>query len=190
VLPVNPTTAADALILVGAAIDRCVPVGAARGRVIGIDGRSGAGKSTMATALGTQLGASVLALEDLYPGWNGLRAGIDHFCEWFLEPWSAGRSAGYRRYDWSGGQFGPWIAVDPAVVVIVEGVGAGALRCAAHLSLLAFLDRPADQRYERAMARDGAVFGPFWDVWAEQEEEYLRTDRPAERADLLLTLSD
>ena len=43
--------------------------------VVLIDGRSGSGKTSLAADVAESLGAAVLHLEDLYPGWDGLGAG-------------------------------------------------------------------------------------------------------------------
>ena len=43
--------------------------------VVLIDGRSGAGKTTLARELAPLLGAQLVSLDDLYPGWGGLEAG-------------------------------------------------------------------------------------------------------------------
>ena len=58
--------AADAVVLAAAPFE--VPI-------VLIDGRSGAGKSTLAAALAARLGTPLLALDSLYPGWDGLAAG-------------------------------------------------------------------------------------------------------------------
>ena len=61
--------------------------------VIAIDGRSGAGKTSLAARLRLALGAPVVALEDLYGGWDGLERGVDLLVSDVLEPLSAGRAA-------------------------------------------------------------------------------------------------
>ncbi len=43
--------------------------------VVLIDGRSGAGKTTLARDLAPMLGAQLVSLDDIYPGWAGLEAG-------------------------------------------------------------------------------------------------------------------
>ena len=68
--------------------------------VIAIDGRSGAGKTSLASGLGSALGAPVVTLEDLYGGWDGLERGIDLLVSEVLEPLGAGVAARVPRYDW------------------------------------------------------------------------------------------
>ena len=76
----------------GAGLRAAVPR-AGRTRVLAIDGRSGAGKSSLAAAMSGELGAPVVSLEDLYGGWDGLENGIDLLVSEVLEPLAAGRAA-------------------------------------------------------------------------------------------------
>jgi len=163
------------------------PARAGKTRVIAIDGRSGAGKSSLAALLGDELGAPVVALEDLYGGWDGLERGIDLLVAKVLEPLRAGKAARVPRYDWVAREWGtPWV-LEPPEVLIVEGVGAGARRAAAYASVLIWIEEPAPVRKKRALDRDGATFIPYWDMWAAQEEAMLAREHTAERADLVIT---
>jgi uridine kinase len=159
---------------------------AGRTRVIAVDGRSGAGKTSLARVLQAALGAPVVALEDLYGGWDGLERGIDLLVSEVLEPLAAGRVALVPRYDWIAAAWGtPW-GLEPPEVLIVEGVGAGARRAAAFESLLVWMEEPASVRKKRALDRDGETFAPYWDAWAAQEDAMLARERTPERADLIL----
>jgi uridine kinase len=157
---------------------------AARGGVLAIDGRSGSGKSTLAAALG----APVVSLEDLYGGWDGLRPGIRRLVDEVLEPLRAGRRARVPRYDWHAARWLEPRPLDPPPLLVVEGVGAGALAAAPYLSALVWVELAEQQRRRRALERDGAeLYTPArWAAWAAQEEDYLASDRPAQRADLVL----
>lgn len=155
-------------------------------RVLGIDGRSGSGKTVLATALAAELGAPVVALEYLYGGWDGLERGIDLLVSEVLAPLAAGRTALVPRYDWAGGAWGePW-ALDPPELLIVEGVGAGARRAATHENLLVWLESPMSVRKKRALDRDRETFGPHWDRWAAAEDALLARERTPDRADLVI----
>ena len=73
--------------------------------IIAIDGRSGAGKTTLAIELAARLRehhkVSLFHLEDIYPGWNGLAAGIERYVTTVLAPLHRGEppngSAGTGR---------------------------------------------------------------------------------------------
>jgi uridine kinase len=153
--------------------------------MIAVDGRSGAGKTSLAAALSAGLPAPVVHLEDLYGGWDGLERGIDLLVAAVLEPLAAGRAALVPRYDWVRGDWAePWV-LEPPELLVVEGVGAGARRAAAYASLLVWLEAPAPVRRRRALDRDGETFAPYWEQWAAQEEALLDREHTPERAGLV-----
>jgi len=154
--------------------------------VIAIDGRSGSGKTSLAARLRAELAAPVVALEDLYGGWDGLERGIDLLVSAVLEPLSAGRPSRVPRYDWVAAAWGtPWV-LEPPEVLIVEGVGAGARRAAAHESLVIWMEAAESVRKKRALDRDRQTFAPYWDMWAGQEEAMLRREGTPGRADIVV----
>jgi len=161
--------------------------GAGKTRVIAIDGRSGAGKTSIAAALQRELGTGTpVTLEDLYGGWDGLERGIDLLVSEVLEPLSAGRAAHVPRYDWVAAAWGtPWV-LEPPGVLLVEGVGAGARRAAAYESLVIWIEAAESVRKGRALDRDGEVFAPHWDMWAAQEDAMLAREHTPDRADLVI----
>jgi uridine kinase len=173
--------------IAGAAL--AAPIRAGRTRVVSIDGRAGAGKTTLAAALADRLLAPVVDLERIYPGWDGLQDGIDLLVGDVLTPFAAGRAAQVPRYDWRLGRFGePW-TLEPPPLVIVEGVGAGTRAAAPFTSLLVWVELADDLRRERAIARDGELFRPHWDRWAAQEEVLLAREQTASRAGLIYSPS-
>jgi uridine kinase len=180
-----PDDAGDAITRIEAALRRAAPR-AGGSRVVAVDGRSGAGKTSLAAALRDRLRAPVVSLEDLYGGWDGLEHGIDLLVSAVLEPLAAGQAARVPRYDWVVGEWAEPAAMEPPGILIVEGVGAGALRAAAFESVLVWLEVPAPVRKRRALDRDGATFAPHWDRWAAQEDAMLARDLTPERADITI----
>jgi para-aminobenzoate synthetase len=155
-------------------------------RVLAVDGRSGAGKTSLAAGLRAALGAPVVALEELYGGWDGLERGIDLLRSAVLEPLSTGRAARVPRYDWVAATWStPWV-LEPPALLIVEGVGAGARRAAAYASVLVWMEAPESARKKRALDRDGETFAPHWDRWAAHEEAMLAREHTPDRADFLI----
>jgi hypothetical protein len=165
---------------------RAAPARAGRTRVLAIDGRSGAGKSTLAGALAEELAAPCISLEQLYGDWSGLRGGIERLVHSVLMPFAEGRTADVAHYDWLQRRWLSPEPLPPPPILIVEGVGAGALAGARYLSLIAWVELGEAQRRARAMAREGSVYTGHWEMWSEQEEAYLRSDRPIERADVII----
>ena len=159
---------------------------AGRTRVVGVDGRSGAGKTSFAALLAGELGAPVVSLEGLYGGWDGLERGIDLLVGEVLEPLAAQRDARVPRYDWAAGTWAAPAPLAPPDALIVEGVGAGARRAAVFESMVVWLETPRSVRKKRALDRDGETFAPYWDMWAAQEDAMLAAERTPERADLVI----
>ena len=163
---------------------------AGKTRVIAIDGRSGAGKTSLTAGLRVELGAPVVSIEDLYGGWDGLERGIDLLVSEVLEPLSTGRVARVPRYDWGADAWdAPW-ALEPPDVLIVEGVGAGARRAAAYAETVIWMEAAPSVRKRRAIERDGETFAPYWDMWAAQEDAMLAREHTPDRADLVITVPD
>lgn len=182
-----------------AGVDRVVqlvrdaPPSAGSTRVLAIDGRSGSGKTTLSGQIAQAIGddAELLHLDLVYPGWDGLLPAVPLLVDGVLRPLAEGRPARYRRWDWVRGDWWrteerAWRDVPATGVLIVDGVGSGALACAPYLSALVWIEVPTAVRYENAMRRDGESYRPHWQRWADQEASYLRTDDPAGRADVTL----
>lgn len=155
--------------------------------VVAVDGRSGAGKTQLADFLVTRLDdAVVLRLDDVYPGWDGLDAGVQRLVDGVLEPLAHGRAAVLHRYDWAADKDGAMIPVPDRAVLVVEGCGAGARACAPFLSALVWVQAPTAVRFQRAVARDGERYRPHWPQWARQEDTHFVREGTCERADLWL----
>lgn len=154
--------------------------------VIAFDGRSGAGKSTVARAVADGLGAPLFQLEDLYPGWDGLVDGVAALRSWVLLPLSLGKPVTWRKWDWAGNAYGQARERDVGPRLVVEGVGAGARSLAPFLAGVVWVEAPADLRRSRALARDGATYEPHWERWARQESDFYAADDVRSRADLCM----
>jgi energy-coupling factor transporter ATP-binding protein EcfA2 len=166
---------------------RGLPPRAGGCRVLAVEGRSGSGKTTLAADLAALApDAATAAVEEVYPGWDGLAAAVPLVVGQLLGPLAAGRPAGLRRWDWSAGAPGAWRPVGPAPLLLLEGIGSGARECVPYLSGLIWVEAPAAIRRERALARDGDTYAPHWERWAAQEAAHLRSDDPRPRADVVV----
>jgi uridine kinase len=151
--------------------------------VVVIDGASGSGKSTFATRLAGASGAGLLRLEDMYPGWDGLDEGAQRLVDDVLEPLSRGEQATIRRWDWLEMRE---LDREPLVtepLLVIEGVGAGSRAAAPFISLLIWLEAETEERYARAIARDGELYLGHWDRWAAQEQVTFAREATRNRAD-------
>ncbi|MDR6638868.1 aminodeoxychorismate synthase component I [Paenarthrobacter nitroguajacolicus] len=163
--------------------------------IIAVDGRSGAGKTTLAVELAARLRqhhkVSLFHLEDIYPGWNGLMPGIERYVATVLPPLNAGLAAEWTSWDWERHYDGGLKVTLPAEIVIVEGVGAAAEAARPMLDAVVWVESPGDDRRRRALTRDGSTYEPYWDSWAAQEDAWLESDPAASAADVhVLNLAD
>ncbi|MGH8775634.1 MAG: uridine kinase family protein [Jiangellaceae bacterium] len=153
-------------------------------RVVSIDGPGGSGKSTLAARLAPLLGAPVVHMDDVYPGWDGLAAAGPLLRDWILQPLAAGRPVRYQRYDWSLEAYGDWLAVPTGDVLVVEGCGSGSRIVAQYLSLLLWVEASREVRFTRGIERDGEAYLPLWVRWAAQEDALFAAENTRERSDL------
>ncbi|MEZ2390551.1 aminodeoxychorismate synthase component I [bacterium RCC_150] len=156
--------------------------------IIAVDGRSGAGKTTLAVELAARLRmhrkVSLFHLEDIYPGWNGLAAGIERYVTTVLAPLRRGEAAEWVSWDWEKHYDGRMHVTLPAEIIIVEGVGAAAAAARANLDAVVWVNAPDADRRHLAMARDGSSYEPYWDTWSAQEDEWLAVDDVPAYADI------
>lgn len=149
-----------------------------------IDGPSGSGKTTLAAELADLVPATVLHTDAYCPGWAGIPA-VPALLTDLLTELAAGRTGLIREWDWHACAPGRMVPVEPAALVVIEGVGAGAVQLAPWISTLVFLDGDDEERRERALARDD-YFAEHWDSWAAAERAYFADNAVRERADLII----
>lgn len=152
--------------------------------IVLIDGRSGAGKTTLAAWYGAELKLDVVHCDDFYPGWQGLAAAGSIIADQILQ------GAGYYTWDWAQGCPGSHVAVDVSGGLIIEGCGAiteATIAAAAKVGPVLTIYVTADEelRKQRALERD-PDYAPYWQLWASQELAHVRT---MPRADVTITVT-
>ena len=159
---------------------------AATNPVVLIDGRSGSGKTSLARRLvaGWPLRGPVqlVALDSLYPGWDGLSDGVVAARDLILRPHARGLIGVWERWDWETSRHAEAHAVDPALPLIVEGSGLLTAETARLADVRIWLESPSSSRKKRALERDGETYRPHWTRWSEQEERHLARNAPTELA--------
>lgn len=158
--------------------------------VIAIDGPSGSGKSTLGRAVSQALGASLLRMDDFYPGWDGLADGIAMLAEQVLAPLCRGEDATVAGWDWVADRPGPLLHVPHTDLLVVEGVGSTVGPAGAFAAVRVWMEADPGLRRARGIARDGDAYEPFWDRWAAQEVAVLDRDHTRDRADVVIDTSD
>jgi len=150
-----------------------------------VDGRSGSGKTHFAMALAAESGATVISIDDVYPGWDGLDAGSWHIFHNVVLPISQGKAARYQRWDWERNQRADWVTIPHGVPVIVEGCGAIRRESAPLSADRIWLEAPEEIRLQRALARDGDEYAALWRRWAIQEDRFQSIHQAAQLATTL-----
>jgi uridine kinase len=157
-------------------------------RLVAVDGPSGAGKTVFADRLAARLNAPVVHTDDLLDGW------ADQFTFWsrleekVLEPLRNGRAAEYQRYQWDRAGFGGApVRIEPAGVVVMEGVSSARKVIRPELSLAVFITAPPRLRWTRVLARDGTTdvaFPAYLERWRAAEDRHFAVDGTAEYAEV------
>ena len=160
------------------------------GRLVCVDGPAGSGKTTFAAAVWRatprEVSCRVVHLDDLYPGWDGLRAGVEHVATHVVAPMARGEDGRYLRYDWIAGRPGDWVDVPRVDLLVLEGVGSGALAYADLITTLVWVEADDDVRLARGVARDGIASRESFEKWMADEAPYLAEQRTRERADVVV----
>jgi hypothetical protein len=160
-------------------------------RLVAVDGRAGAGKSTVARALARACGGGVPIIRvDDFLFWRDIGSWWPRLENEALRPLLAGAAARFRVRDWAsdplGQGVGGWAEVAAADVVIVDGVTSSRQAIAGDLVMALWVETPGDERLRRGIARDGEQRRPLWIEWMALEEEFFRRDGAMARADYIV----
>lgn len=124
-----------------------------------------------------------MRLDDLYPGWDGLDAGSAAVA-------SILTTLAWRAWDWAAGAPGAWHELDASEPIVVEGVGAISRASRPLVVAAVWVELDDARRRQRALARDGDAYAPFWDRWAAQELAFVAREHPKALATLVVDGSD
>lgn len=162
-------------------------------RLVCVDGPSGAGKSSLATALAAAITAAlrtpvpVIRIDDHLDGWGDQFTFWDRLERQVLGPLRRGGPATYRPYNWDLRRFGDvTVTVEPAPVVILEGVSSARAAARAESTLTIFVAAPRELRTRRLVDRDGPGVLPYLDAWQQGEDRHFAEDATAHHVDLLV----
>jgi uridine kinase len=166
--------------------------------LVAIDGRGGAGKSTLASELSGRLDASVAA-DDFYrvmdegARWRlGPEEAYNQNFDWqrlrdqVLAPLRRNQPARYERFDWISRRLGAHAQVEPKGVVLIEGVGTyrPELRPYYHYSI--YVETPRELCLTRLYDR-GHNNEEWIPRWAASEDWYIQHFDPKSAVDIVVS---
>jgi uridine kinase len=173
--------------------------------LVALDGRSAAGKSTLAAAVAPLVDGVVIDGDDFYSGgnadrWDGMGAAekVSHCIHWrrqraVLEKLANGEAAAWHPYDWEaddGSLAQAPIICEPAPVIILDGAYSARPELADLFDLRVLLDAPAGLRRERLIEREGEGYRDEWNArWDEAEHWYFGNVMPPESFDLVIAVN-
>jgi uridine kinase len=155
-------------------------------RIVAVDGGGGAGKSTIAALLASELGCEVVHTDD-FASW-------DEPLEWWprllaevLEPLSRNEAASFEAARWEPDAPPRRIDISPAPFLVLEGVSACREAFRPFLAYTVWVETPADERLRRGLERDGEHARAQWEDWMREEEDYRLRERPDVYANAVVT---
>lgn len=172
--------------------------------MVAIDGRSGVGKSSFASALAKQLNAFIIDQDDFFSGierveLSGLSpaAIADRVIQWervrdeLLTPLLRGQQVTWIPFDWDGeGSIAP-ITSRSADVVILEGTYSFRPEFADLVDVGILLDTTDEIRFGRLQHRDGDDWrDDLFDYFERGESWYFDNSRPFGSFDLVVEVGE
>lgn len=168
--------------------------------VILIDGRAGSGKSTFAQQLRDGLffqgeaAPTLVSMDDLYPGWEGLKEGSLYLERNILQPLGHGLKASWQCWDWAKGERGNphepgngWREFIGGNTLIIEGCGSLSKVASESAQLRIWVEASESARRRRFHDRDSGLFDDYWSIWAAQEDEFYLAEKSEDLADFRIS---
>lgn len=156
--------------------------------LVGIDGRSGSGKSSLAEELNKRFADGQIIHLDVFGMYEGAISSKIVINELFL-PLKNNRKATFKGYE--KGYENEFFSIKPGGIIIVEGIFALNADLILYYDYKIWVECPATLGYERGAARDIKLSGidnseRWLSYWMPKEEEYIKTQQPQHKADYIV----
>lgn len=174
--------------------------------LVGIDGRGGAGKSTLANQLKSNLlNCQIIQMDDFYLPSDRRKNGDDFNFDWrrlekeVLNPFSEKKEAKYQRYDWGKDTLAEWHNVQRGGVIIIEGCYSLRKELATYYDLKIWIEINKVVALKRGLKRDIEKEKPVdvkqkiykWENdYQPLEDEYINTHNPKSYADIVIDVNN
>ncbi|MBI3429554.1 MAG: hypothetical protein HY050_05785 [Actinobacteria bacterium] len=164
-----------------------------RTHLLAIDGRAGAGKTTLASnlflALSTKYRVIVIHMDEIYEGWRlGLGDSLAPRLSHLLKDLSTGQPHQLPIYDWTLEAFNSYREIPLVDILIIEGVGSAQRVVREFASATIWLDVDAASGLKRVLERDGKMIAGHMIQWQIDEDAHHRREKTRENADFILSI--
>ena len=160
--------------------------------LLAIDGPAGSGKTTLAAKLQSEYQlvstVQVIHMDDLYNGWeHALSEELTLKLSEIVQAHKGGKSFYVKKFNWNTMEFGDAELIQPAEVLILEGVGAAQkiVRDAGAKSY--WIETLPEIGLQRVLDRDGHHLGDLMLGWQSYQDAHFKKDKTAENCDVKLT---
>ncbi len=156
--------------------------------LIAIDGRAGAGKTTLAASFYEELSVdktvAVIHMDDLYDGWeNALSERLTQTLESIVKSHQNKVTFEIDIFNWQSMSFDSKRVINPVDILILEGVGAGQKVVRDAGATLYWLDIDAEVGIQRVLNRDGNQIASQMKQWQIAQEIHFLRDKTRENAE-------
>lgn len=168
------------------------PARCGKTHLIAIDGRAGAGKTTLANELFLSLSlvrtVSVIHTDEIYAGWElALGESLTETLFQLLNDLSNEKTHQLPIYDWRTKAFESHRLIPPCDLIIIEGVGSAQAVVRAYAMATIWLDIDSPHGLERVLERDGPSIEREMHQWQIDEDRLFLRDQTRESADFIFS---
>jgi len=132
------------------------------------------------------LDATVVHLDDVYPGWGGLVEGRNRVIDGVLDPLHNGRAGSVMSWDWAHDAPGETLVVEPTPFVIIEGCGISTPASRILADTVVWVEAARDVRAARIEKRDGAEQLGLFEAWERDVNTHIAANDPISTATVVV----
>jgi uridine kinase len=157
-------------------------------QIILIDGPAGSGKTTLSKELSEKLNCQVIHLDDHYNGWDeALSNDLTQALLKIVSNFSNGRPSEIPTFNWLKAKFEGSRVIEPANILIIEGVGSGQSQIRPFASKLYWVETEPEIGLARVLERDGKEYEERIKSWQIREASHFQVERTRDFADFIIS---
>lgn len=162
--------------------------------LVALDGRCGAGKTTLADLLKESIACNVIHTDSFFlrpeqrteerlqsPGGN---VDYERILEEVIKPWHKNKTFSYRPFSCTTKMLEESVMVLPQPVTLIEGAYSCHPSLIDNYDLKIFLDIDTETQRKRVQERNGENASMFYEKWIPMEEKYLKEFSVKENCDM------